>query len=401
MTGLMSSRMRLLRALACLETDHLPCSFMMYGGLKATCQDYEEFVRRQLHMGLDTFVELPPRPPVVANDHYNLHGLPVSYDRRVTIEEWVEHPGDEEDPILVKEYRTPDGTLRAEVRKTTDWRWGNHVPFLDDFVIPRSRKFLVREAEDLRMLTHLLVAPTPEETASFAAESAAALVLARTEDLLVTGGWGVGADLIGWVCGLQNMMYLTYDQPEFLRQLLDLVAVWNRKRMEIVLAAGVDLYIKRAWYENLDFWTPATWCEFLQPILKADVAMAHARGAKFGYLITSNCMDLLEPIAEAGVDAVIGADPHTWDLERAKRTLGGRVCLWGGVNGHLTVENGTAEQVRDEVRAAVHLMEGVPGFILSPVDNVREDTPRARENVTTLIDEWRSRTMGHLPGFVV
>jgi hypothetical protein len=32
------------------------------------------------------------------------------------------------------------------------------------------------------------------------------------------------------------------------------------------------------------------------------------------------------------------------------------------------------------------------GFILSPVDNVREDTPRAHENVAALIDEWQKLT---------
>ncbi len=68
MTGIMSSRRRMLSALARLETDRVPCSFMMYGGLKSTCRDYEEFIRRQLLMGLDAFVELPPRPPIVAND---------------------------------------------------------------------------------------------------------------------------------------------------------------------------------------------------------------------------------------------------------------------------------------------------------------------------------------------
>jgi hypothetical protein len=29
------------------------------------------------------------------------------------------------------------------------------------------------------------------------------------------------------------------------------------------------------------------------------------------------------------------------------------------------------------------------GFILSPVDNVREDTPRSRENVSAMIKAWQ------------
>ena len=60
----MSSRQRMLAALERRTPDHVPCSFMMYKGLKSGCGDYAEFVERQVEMGLDAFVELPSRPPV-------------------------------------------------------------------------------------------------------------------------------------------------------------------------------------------------------------------------------------------------------------------------------------------------------------------------------------------------
>jgi Uroporphyrinogen decarboxylase (URO-D) len=387
----LSSRRRMLAALDRQEPDHAPCSFMLYNGLKATCRSYANFILRQVELGLDTYVQLPPRPPVVANDHYNLHGLPVSYDPRVEIAEWIEHPADEEFPILVKEYHTPAGTLRAEVRQTPDWPWGGHVPFLDDYLVPRSRKVLVAGQHDLPALRYLLAPPSAEEVAAFKQESCSTLELARQHDLLVAGGWGVSADLIGWVAGLDNMLYLPYDQPEFLGELLDIIAAWNRARMRALLdgaGGAVDLYIKRAWYENCDFWTPTAWRKWLLPILKEDVALAHRYGARFGYLITARCMPLLGMITEAGVDAVIGVDPREWDLVAAKQELGGKVCLWGGVNGHLTVEHGGQDEVRAAVRKAMSVLAPGGGFVLSPVDNVREDTPQARDNVAVLIDEW-------------
>jgi uroporphyrinogen decarboxylase len=94
-------------------------------------------------------------------------------------------------------------------------------------------------------------------------------------------------------------------------------------------------------------------------------------GSKFGYLITASCMPLLEMIAEAGVDVLIGVDPMRWDLETAEQKIGGKVCLWGGVNGHLTVEQGMASEVRAEVARALQILAPGGGFILSPVDNVR------------------------------
>jgi uroporphyrinogen decarboxylase len=158
--------------------------------------------------------------------------------------------------------------------------------------------------------------------------------------------------------------------------------------MEVVLQAGIDLYIKRAWYENCDNFIPRHFRQFIKPILAADAALAHQYGAKLGYMMTSNCMPLLDDIREAGVDTIIGVDPAQWDLEVARQKLGGHVCLWGGVNGHLTVEMGTPERVRAEVKRAIQVLGAGGGFILSPVDNIREYTPTAQANIAALIDEW-------------
>jgi len=384
----MTSRQRLLASISHADLDHVPCSFMLHGGLKERCRSYEDFIEQQLDMGLDAFVELPPRPPGIVSDSYNLHGLPVTYDPRVRVREWVEQAPGQPYPLLVKEYLTPAGTLRAEVWRTPDWRWGDHVPFLDDYIESRSRKFLIERREDVDALRYLLVPPRPEELTEFRRASQPALELAHERDLLVASGWGVGIDLLGWVFGLQNLMFAVYDDPGFVHELLDLVAAWNAVRMTAVLDEGIDLYIKRAWYESLAFWTPATWTEFILPTTRSEAALAHDRGARFGYIITSDCMPLLPLLRDAGVDVVIGVDPRAWDMEEAKRQLGGDVALWGGVNGHLTVEEGSEEAVRAEVREAIATL-GPTGFILSPVDNVRSDTPRARTNTAALIDEWK------------
>lgn len=386
----MSSRKRMLAALSCENPETIPCSFMMFNGLKEVSSSYLDFIQRQLELGLDAYVQLPQRPPVVKNDHYNLHGLPVSYHPDVVIKEWKEIKKSEPYPLLIKEYETPAGTLRAEVRKDTGWRWGDHVPFLDDYLVSRSNKFIVDGPDDLDALRYLLIPPSSKEIEELATESAPVLEYARSHELLVSGGWGVGADLIGWVYGLNRLPYSLFDHPEFIAELLDIIATWNRSRMEVLLQYGIDLYIKRAWYENLNNFIPRHFRQFICPILEEDVTLAHSYGVKFGYIISSSCMALLDDICATGVDVIIGVDPAQWDLEVANQKLGGRVCLWGGVNGHLTVELSTPEQVRSEVRRALKILTPGGGFILSPVDNVREYTPTIQANVTALINEWHS-----------
>lgn len=388
-SSMVSSRERMLTALNCEEPDRTPCSFMMYKGLHASSPDYATFIERQVEMGLDAYVMIPSRPPVVVNDHYNLHGMPVSYDPRVKSKEWMERRDGEQWPIMVKEYHTPAGVLRAEVRQTEDWRWGDHVPFLDDYITPRSLEFIVTGPDDLDALRYLLVPPTDAEIEKTRRESAPILDLAKQHGLLVAAGWGIGADLLGWILGLDNMVFAAYDRSAFLQETLDIVAEWNQQRMHVLLDIGIDLYIKRAWYETCHFWTPRSFQEFLLPITKAEADLAHQAGAKFGYIATVSTMPLLTLYPEAGIDVLIGVDPHEWDLAQAKRTLDGKVCLWGGVNGHLTVEMGAPDEVRHEVQAAMEVLSPGGGFILSPVDNVRENTQQARQNVKALVDEWQ------------
>jgi uroporphyrinogen-III decarboxylase len=386
----LTSRQRMLAALSCQQPDHTPCAFMLFKGLHARSRSYLEFLQAQLDLGLDTFVQLPPRPPQVRNDHYNLHGLPVHYDPQVRVREWKENLPGVEQLILVKEYQTPAGTLRAEVRQTRDWPYGDHLPLFDDYIEPRSQKFLVESDRDLEPLRYLLVPPTEEEIRQFRADSLPYLEFAQQKGLLVAGGWGVGADMIGWLSGLTNMIKLTRRQPEFIHSLLNLIAGWNRARMQVVLSTGVDLYIKRAWYENCDFWTPTTWKEFIEPILAQDASQAHQHGAKFGYILTSSAMHLIEPIIEAGVDVLIGVDPLEYDLGRAAELSAGKLCLWGGVNGHLTVERGNPDQVRQEVQTSLEIIGKQPGLILSPVDNIRELSPAIENNIRALIETWQS-----------
>jgi hypothetical protein len=48
--------------------------------------------------------------------------------------------------------------------------------------------------------------------------------------------------------------------------------------------------------------------------------------------------------------------------------------------------------VKGELHQALNVLGDGDGFIISPVDNVREYTPVAQKNVKTLISEWQKIT---------
>jgi uroporphyrinogen-III decarboxylase len=382
----------MLRALRREPADHVPCSFMSFTALRRRChEDLYQLVLAERAMGLDSFLFIPTAPRPERLDHPDLRGLPVRFAPEVSVKEWRE--GAPDGAVLHKEYATPAGKLSTSVRLSDDWPHGDHIPFVDDYQVPRALKPLLTEVRELEALRYLLTPPAPEDIARFREEAQKARAFADQHGVLLVGGWGVGADMANWLCGVENFTLLTQDQPEFATALLEVIHQWNVERMRVVLAAPVDLYIRRAWYEGCDFLMPRFFREVVLPRMKAEAALAHEHGALFGYICSSGTLPMLDFYVEAGVDVLIGIDPvqgtHT-NPELMKKKAGARLSFWGGVSGAVTVELGSEEEIRAAVQKAIATL-GPAGFVLSPVDNITIDAPQTWRNIEAFLDEWQRR----------
>jgi uroporphyrinogen-III decarboxylase len=392
----LSSRERMMAAIRCRTPDYVPCCFMLFSALRQQCTDQFEFVDRQLEMGLDAYVQLPTRPTHVAREQSestDLYGLPVRFDPRVTVRNWRDEPAGERYPLIHREYATPSGMLHTAVSESDDWPHGVRVPLFDDFVIPRARKHLVTGPEDLPALRHLFTPSSPEDKADAREGAAQGARFAAERGVITAGEWGVLFDAACWLCGIEDLILLALTQTDFVDELLGIIFEWNRARMAVVLEGRPDLLVRRAWYETVDFLSPALYRRLILPRLKADADQAHAAGAALGLITTCAYTPLLDMYLEAGIDVLIGVDPvqdRRADFALTKRKLADRVALWGGVNGFVTVEQGNPEEVRRAVRRAVRELGEGGGFILSPVDNVVHGSERTWSNVSALMDEWRA-----------
>ncbi len=387
----MTSRDRTQAAVSRDSVDHAPCAFMIFEALRSQCADHAEFVDRQLELGLDAVVELSAWAGTRPQVQSDLPGIPVESGEGIEVRHWRETPADAACEVLCKEITTPDGTLTQKVNLTPDWADLEAVPLMDDWLVPRSREFLVKTRDDLRSLRHILAPPSPESRESVAELAADARQFANSRGVALQAGWGVGLEAGLWLCGFERLAWAAIEEPAFVDEFAELVHAWNVARMRPVLDAGVDLFVRRAWYESTAFWSPAQFRRHVFPSLSAEAGLAHEAGAKFGYICTTGVMPILDLIVEAGVDVLIGVDPvqgQGTDLAAIRERSAGRICLWGGVNGFVSVETGTEADVRREVRDAIRLL-GPDGFILSPVDNVTGSSDKTWQNIRALIDEWR------------
>lgn len=166
------------------------------------------------------------------------------------------------------------------------------------------------------------------------------------------------------------------------------------KQIEIYIdVTDADMIWRRGWYETTEFWTPEAHREIIAPTIRKEVELVHQAGKKFGYIITSAFLPMLDDILDTNIDALIGLDPAQGkgtELDTVKtRFIEKKKTIWGGVSGAITVEQGTEQETEAAVIDAMERLGKGGGFVLSPVDNVREDTDNAWRNTHTFIETWK------------
>ena len=380
----MSSKERMLGAIESSEIDFIPCSFMLFWNVSEKCSTQRESVEKQIDLGLDPFVVVGPKrslhPDVRCVEWTELRGGVKHFCRRV---------------------ETPEGPLTGAVRQIDGWPSEDEFPLFDDYIVPRTVEPLVKPEEDLEKAKYLFGPFTDTDIERLRENSRAAGELADEHGLLLTGGFAydgyegvIGADAMSWLSGFTDVMILSLTHPEIIKEYAEIIHQWNMKQIEIILdVSKPDLVIRRAWYETTEFWSPAAFKQIIAPTIKRETELVHQAGKKYGYLITSAFLPVLGDILNADIDVLIGLDPKEGkgtDLSVVKKQfLAKKKALWGGTSGSVTLEMGTEKENEDSVFEAIDILGKDGGFILSPVDNVREDTEKTWRNTRAYIAAWK------------
>jgi len=382
----------MLGALECGEVDYVPCSFMLFSNLYSRSRTDREFVEKQVAMGLDAYA--------------HVGHLPHSLHRDAECSEWVERKNGEK--YFCRRIDTPKGPLTQRVRQVAGWPDEGRFPLFDDWIVPRAEEVLVKPEEDLEKIRYLFGEFRDEDIRLLREQAREAKKLSDEHGLLQVGGYkgavrpgefsdvGVmGCDAMAWLSGFERIMVLSVTRPDLIKGYAEMIHKWNLRQIEIYLdVTEADVIWRRGWYETTEFWTPAGYRRIIAPTIEKEAQLVHQAGRKYGYIITSAFLPILDEILDAGIDMLIGLDPAEGkgtDLRTVKGKFAARgKGLWGGVSGAVTVELGTEKQTEQAVRDALRILGTGGGFVLSPVDNVREDTPRAWSNTQVFVDTWKT-----------
>lgn len=400
----MNSKERMLAVLEGKKVDHIPCSFMLFYNLYDDCKSELEYITREVELGLEPHVH-------AGHLNHTMH-LTGTLHPEATYREWTEVKDGVK--YFCRKIDTPKGPLTSRVKQWDGWPTEGDFPIFKDWIVPRSQEFLVKPEQDLEKLKYIFGPFKDSDIEKLREEACATKSIADQFGLLLVGGWkgnvsptlqvdpGVmGCDAMAWLSGYEKVMELSLTQPDLIKEYAAIIHEWNMKQIQIYLdVTASDLIIRRGWYETTDFWTPKAYRMIIAPTIKKEVELVHQAGKKYGYIITSAFMPLLDDILDAGVDVLIGLDPKEGkgtDLQAVKEKFTAKnKCIWGGVSGALTVEQGTEQETAEAVIQALQTLGKGGGFILSPVDNVRENTPNAWKNTYAFIKTWKENRQNYV-----
>jgi len=335
----------------------------------------------------------------------NVGTLQHSFHPDTEYKEWIEKKGGIN--YFFRRLETPAGPLTQRVVQRSNWPAEDFFPIFDDYIIPRAEEVFLKPEKDLDKLQYILGPFSGENINKLKAEAAEAKKMAGKYGLLQVAGeiarnlfnegyysLIMGADGMFWLSGFVDIMTLSLTRPEIIKEYVNGISQWNIKQLEIYLdLTDVDLIVRRAWYETTEFWTPGVYRDIIAPTVKKEADLVHQAGKKYGYIITSAFLPIIDYILDAGIDVLIGFDPAEGkgtDMNLVKEKFSCRKkALWGGVSGAVTVERGTGAETEKAVREALTVLGKGGGFILSPVDNIREETDVVWENTGVFIKTWK------------
>ena len=400
----MNSKERMLSVMEGKKVDHIPCSFMLFYNLYDDCKSELEYITKEVELGLEPHVH-------VGHLNHSMH-LTGTLHPEAKYSQWTEVKDGVK--YFCRKIDTPKGPLTGRVKQWDGWPTEGDFPIFKDWIIPRSTEFLVKPEQDLEKLKYIFGPFKDADIEKLREEARLAKSIADKFGLLLVGGWkgnvdtslqvdpGVtGCDAMAWLSGYEKVMELSLTQPDLIKEYASIIHEWNMKQIQIYLdVTASDLIIRRGWYETTEFWTPKAYRTIIAPQLKKEAELVHQAGKKYGYIITSAFMPILDDILDTGIDVLIGLDPRQGkgtDLQAVKDKFTAKnKCIWGGVSGPLTVEEGTEQDTAKAVIQALQTLGKGGGFILSPVDNVRENTPNAWKNTDKFIQTWKEHRQDYV-----
>ena len=379
----MTSRQRMLTALAGGIPDRLPVTthhvMPYFLEQKLTGMSTQEFFD---YFGFDAIAWVTPHKHDATHGEYpdpEQGDIEFLESRRVATDEWriysEEIPGQKYKTVRYT-FVTPKGKLSTVLQSNEYTTW--------------VTEHLLKAPADLDVILEYVTAPKCDvEAVNQAAEAFGerGIVRGHIPCFDVYGQPGCWQDAT-CLMDLQQLIYLTYDDPQWVHTLLKFVQARKLTYVESLKGARYDVLELGGGTASSTVISPKIFDEFVAPYDSEIIRAAHESGQRIAYHTCGGMMPLLERIAGMKPDAMETFTPRAMggdtNLAEAKRRIGDQVCMIGGFDQDNFFVGCTPEQTRAEVRRCFEEAGPNGGYILSPSDHFFDADP---ELLYAFVDE--------------
>mgnify|MGYP006290748979 CR=1 FL=1 len=366
----MTSRQRLLKALANEKPDRLPATthtlqnyYLERYENGASFSDFFESHR------LDLIDWVRPFKPDETRGQYWSDTAQTGYEGIVS-DQWRITAEDLEDPqYKTTRYRieTPGGTLSMILQGNEYTHW--------------VKEHLLKESHELDLLQKYaphFVCDTDEVEAHAAAIGERGIVRSVIPVFDIYGQPGCWQDA-AVLLGIEKLIYATFDDPEWVKELLAFLRDRKLSYINSMQNTPIDLIELGGGDASTTVISPGIFQEFVAPYDTPLIEAAHAAGQKIVYHTCGGMMPILEDIEAMKPDAMetftppgMGADV---DLAEAHARIGDQVCFIGGFDQGYYLWRSTPEETRAEVKRCFEAAGKDGGYIIAPSDHFFDAKP--------------------------
>ena len=201
--------------------------------------------------------------------------------------------------------------------------------------------------------------------------------------------------------GMENILCDFHQNPGHVHRLMDALCDYY---CAIIDRAGKELSVDSVYttddigMQTAPMFSPTTFKEFFKPRYKRMIDAAHEHGMHFWLHTCGNVTLFLDDFVEIGLDVIHPIQKYTMAEPEVAKQIGGKICIWAGMDVQQILPWGTPDDVRAEVRFMIDTYDRPDGGCMITAGNgITPDV--STENLFAFYDETYNYGIAHRKQF--
>lgn len=186
-----------------------------------------------------------------------------------------------------------------------------------------------------------------------------------------------------WMFGFDDYLYRLAGEPEVVHAFSKRVLEYQKKMIDIYYdeigkhmdctTSGDDFGTQTG-----PFMSTGMFDEYIKPYLKERIAYTKQyTDAFYKHHTCGSVHNFIPSLIDCGVDILNPIQPGVYmmECERLKADFGDKIAFWGGIDTQHLLPEGSEQDVKNQVKHVLSVMDKNGGYILSPAHTIQYDVP--------------------------